>query len=119
MTMHYRDMDKEQLEDTLDHLTREIDALSRAKGTAAVQSELAMLRKKWYVVRSYLIGPETITIGATYRVDGEEGLFSVSRIEGIMAWGRWLGQDTADPGQEVAFPIGQLLSPRATRSPRS
>lgn len=117
--MHYRDMDQEQLEDMLDRLNEEIETLKRAERTPSVQSQLAILHKKWYVVRSYLIGPETITIGATYRVDGEDGLFTVKRLDGIMAWGHWLHPNTTDPAEEIAFPIGQLLSPRATRSPRS
>ena len=99
---------------TADQLQREMDKL-RDQGEAAFNtenwSEYEVLMKKWYLAKSYLIENEFIpTIGQTYHLTEEKETITVTKLEGIMAWG-YRGSN----GIEFAVPIAMLTeSPNAT-----
>jgi hypothetical protein len=67
-------------------------------------SEYEVLMKKWYLAKSYQILPFTkIEIGRTYRLAEEYDRITVSKLEGVMAWG--IRESTA---VEFAVPIAML-----------
>jgi hypothetical protein len=98
--MLYSDMTKEQLE-------REMKSLQE-RGQKAYDaenwSEYEVLMTKWYLAKSYLILPNhRIQVGRTYKLAEEYDRLTVSRIEGVMAWG--IKESTAT---EAAVPIAML-----------
>jgi hypothetical protein len=68
-------------------------------------SEYEVVMKKWYLAKSYLILPTAeIQIGRTYRLAEEYDRITVSKLEGVMAWG--IRESTT---LESAVPIAMLV----------
>lgn len=69
-------------------------------------SEYEVLMQKWYLVKSYLIQSTVqIEIGRTYRLAEEYDRITVSKLEGVMAWG--IRESTAE---EFAVPVAMLVA---------
>jgi len=100
-TMHRRYSEMPQ-----DELTRELYRLQVEMKKAEWPTQLEMLKRKFYMAKSYTLNPADYPPG-TYEVEGEQEPFDVERIEGIMAWGK-LGEEA-----ERAFPIAMLKKKRA------
>lgn len=66
-------------------------------------SEYEVMRQKWLMARSYSIR-HTSFLPGDYRVEGEERIFKLKYVNGVMAWGVW------EDGAEAAVPIAVLQS---------
>ncbi|GAB7389052.1 hypothetical protein BSNK01_28900 [Bacillaceae bacterium] len=98
----FSEMKEEELRRQLDELEREVRRLRAAGNT----SELAIVERKYYLAKSYLIDPREIVPGETYCVEGERRLFRVDYLNGVMAWGRLEGSF-----EQTAYPIAMLAKP--------
>lgn len=73
------------------------------------ESQAQLLRTKRQLAESYLIDPQTITVGIPYHIQGIQQVFIVSYLNGIMAWGTLEGSS-----EEVAYPLSALLPIRSS-----
>lgn len=90
-------MTNEELQAEIDRLAVEIERSASSEG------ERDVLRQKRLLARSYAVRGSAFPPG-TYRVEGDERLFSLKYINGVMGWGTW-----AD-GEEGAVPLAALQS---------
>lgn len=92
---------------TLEELRNEMKALQHSGQKAFDEknwSEYEIHMTKWYLAKSYEILPTApIQIGRTYRLAEEYDRFTVTGIEGIMAWG--IRESSAET---EAVPIARL-----------
>ena len=92
---------------TRDRLERELKQLQELGQKAFDEqhwSEYEVHMKKWYLAHSYLIKDTVqIQLGRTYRIAEEHDRITVTRLEGVMAWG--IRESTA---RETAVPIAML-----------
>jgi hypothetical protein len=95
-------MNKRYSEYTAEELQRELVALERMIGQESSPSQAEILRQKYYMAKSYLLENQAFPPGE-YRVEGREGKFTLERLNGVMAWGRW------NSGEEGAVPIATLI----------
>ncbi|PTM56528.1 DUF1811 family protein [Desmospora activa] len=89
-----------------EEVKREIQRLEQAKVQAQRSSqvgELAVIQRQIQFALSYLRDPAEISPGHWYRVEGEEALFQVDYLNGVMAWGTYEGSSIQE-----AVPIGIL-----------
>jgi hypothetical protein len=89
-----------------EELHREIRRLEQEEKEALRQgweSQVAILRQKVRLARSYLIDPSTVQTNAWYEVEAMPGRFFVRYLNGVMAWGHWEGSK-----EEMAYPIAAL-----------
>ena len=98
----YSEMTSEELETQLEKL--------RDQGQKAFDEqnwqEYQVLMTKWYLTKSYLIRDKAeIEIGRSYRLTEEYDQLTVSKIEGVMAWGILMSN-----GKEKAVPIAMLTT---------
>lgn len=105
MKQYSRMSDTELLLET-DHLRRE----AKRKIQEGKFHEVDVLEQQYYFAKSYLMDPKKIALDATYHVHGEAGIFKISYINGIMAWGKINNEDP-----EVAFPIARLYQPGSSQ----
>lgn len=101
MTKRFSEMSKEELD-------REIHQLEKKQQEAqqqGIESEASMYKQKKNIARSYLIDPQSIQIGEHYHIEEQEGVFVVSYVNGVMAWGHWIESD-----ERIAFPLATLKS---------
>jgi hypothetical protein len=84
-----------------DELKNEIKTLHDAIQRATMDSERAVLQQKWLLARSYLLKDHSFLAGI-YRVEGSERRFTLSNLNGVMAWGIW------EQGEQAAIPIALL-----------
>lgn len=96
----YSEMTREVLQMELDKL--------RDQGQKAFDEEnwpeYEVLMTKWYLAKSYLIRPTAnIEIGRSYRLTEEYDQLTVSKLEGVMAWGILMST-----GMEKAIPLAML-----------
>ena len=91
---------------TATQLTMEIKQLEKEEAKALHDGETSqadiLTQKKW-LARSYLVDAKMIQSGQTYQVHEENTQFTVSYLNGIMAWGYWESSK-----QLVAIPIAKL-----------
>jgi Protein of unknown function (DUF1811) len=74
-------------------------------------SEYEILMKKWYLAKSYLILDSfPVQIGQTYSLIEEPDTFTVTKVEGVMAWGK-----RRSTQREGAVPIAMLSTDPPTR----
>jgi hypothetical protein len=100
--MFYSQMSRDELLREVDRLRKEME-IRKDQG---LWNAVAVLEQKINMALSYLQKDKNdIQIGQTYRVNGYPGLFRVTRLKGVMAWGTFEN----DP-EERAFPVN-LLSP--------
>lgn len=92
-------MSPEQLKQVIAEIEREETKARKAQ----MQSQVDVLTQKKWLARSYLVDQDQLQSGRTYEVIGEDQSFTLSYLNGIMAWGKW-GQSTA----LVAVPIAKL-----------
>lgn len=96
----YSTMNKEELQAEMDKLQSQ----GKAAYDAENWSEYEVLMKKWYLAKSYLIHESiTVEIGKTYHLTEEEGTITVTKQEGVMAWGHRNGRSI-----ESAVPLAML-----------
>jgi hypothetical protein len=88
-----------ELTNTIKQLEEQLSITEKEK----LDSESAILRQKINLAKSYLIDPQTIAVGALYRVKGVDGLFQVAYLNGIYAWGTFDGKS-----EKEAFPLSLL-----------
>lgn len=98
----YSEMTREELQMELDKL--------RDQGQKAFDEEnwpeYEVLMTKWYLAKSYLIRPTAnIEIGRSYRLTEELDQLTVSKLEGVMAWGILMSN-----GREKAVPLAMLAA---------
>lgn len=87
---------------------RELQSKGQAAFDAQNWSEYEVLMKKWYLAKSYLIQDSLhVQIGKTYGLTEEEDTITITKLEGVMAWGR-----RASTGIETAVPIAMLTDVR-------
>lgn len=98
----YSNMSKIELVKETDRLRRD----AKQKVGEGKFHEVDVLEQQYYFAKSYLMEPEDIEPNTIYHVHGEAGIFRVSYINGVMAWGR-----INDEEPETAFPIGRLYRP--------
>lgn len=101
-------MEKRYSEMTVEELNHELLKLKEAsmkKHQAGFFSEAAVLEQKFYMAKSYLLNPADFVPGQAYGVTGYEGKFTITYLNGIMAWGHF-----AHSEEEVAFPIARLTN---------
>ncbi|SMO78005.1 DUF1811 family protein [Melghirimyces algeriensis] len=96
---HYSQMTHDELHEEIRNLEKEE---LRARRTS-MPFEEAVIRQKIHFAKSYLMDPDTILPGKWYEVEGEERLFQVDRLNGVMAWGRWENETHSS-----AVPIGSM-----------
>ncbi|WP_134703944.1 YfhH family protein [Ammoniphilus sp. YIM 78166] len=101
MDKRYSEMTKEEL----DYELLKLKEASMKKHQAGFFSEAAVLEQKFYMAKSYTLDPSRYLPGQAYQVTGYEGDFTISYMNGVMAWGHF-----KDSSEEVAFPIGRLTS---------
>lgn len=92
---------------TPEELQRDMNKL-RDQGQKAFDEEnwqeYQVLMTKWYLAKSYLVRDTArIEIGQTYRLTEEYDQLTISKLEGIMAWGILMSN-----GKEKAVPIAML-----------
>lgn len=92
-------MTPEQLHTLIQTLEQELTAAKQAGRT----QEVDILMQKVWIARSYLIDPQVVHPGKTYAVADATDKFTVSYLNGVMAWGQWTGTTTL-----VAIPIARL-----------
>jgi hypothetical protein len=97
----YSEMTKWELENEMESL--------REAGQRAYDdenwSEYEIHMKKWYLAKSYMLRDTlNVEIGRTYALTEEYDRITVSKLEGIMAWG--IKESTAT---ETAVPIAMLV----------
>lgn len=97
-------MSKVELVLETDYLRRE----AKRKLSEGKFHEVDVLEQQYYFAKSYLMKPEDIELDTVYHVHGEAGIFKISYINGVMAWGRINDQEP-----ETAFPIGRLYRPNS------
>lgn len=97
--MRFSQMTTIQLKKTIEQLEKEETEALRAGQT----SQANILTQKKWLARSYLVDTKTIHPGQTYAVHQENKKFTISYINGIMAWGYW---ESTTP--LVAIPIAKL-----------
>ncbi|QSO54345.1 DUF1811 family protein [Alicyclobacillus curvatus] len=96
----YSTMSKEELQAEMDSLQNQGQSAYDAENW----SEYEVLMKKWYLAKSYLIRDTiSIDIGKTYHLTEEDGSITVTKLEGVMAWGHRDGSSI-----ESAVPIAML-----------
>lgn len=93
---------------TAEQLQQEMDKL-QSNGQRAHDeerwSEYNILMTKWYLAKSYLIrGSTSIEIGSMYDLAEEYDRLTVTKVEGVMAWG--IRESTM---AEDAVPIAMLV----------
>ncbi|WDM02824.1 DUF1811 family protein [Alicyclobacillus cycloheptanicus] len=98
--LRYSDMTETQLQHEMDKL--------REQGQRAYDqqnwSEYNVLMTKWYLAKSYLIFPTVqVEIGKMYDLTEEYDRLTVTKLEGVMAWG--IRESDAS---ETAVPIAML-----------
>lgn len=98
----YGHMSDEDLVKETERLRRE----AKQKINEGLFHEVNVLEQQYYFAKSYLMRREKIKINATYHVHGEAGLFKVTRLRGVMAWGYINNEEP-----ERAFPIARLYRP--------
>ncbi|WP_199617734.1 DUF1811 family protein [Paenibacillus alkalitolerans] len=86
-----------------EQLTEELERLQREMADAQTPVETEVLRQKYYMAKAYLLKDRPFPKGL-YRVEGREETFTLERLNGIMAWGKW------ENGEEGAVPISALVS---------
>ena len=99
-------MDKRYSEMSVEELNRELLRLKEAtmkKHQAGFLSEASVLEQKFYMAKSYLLEPSSFHPGEDYHVTGQEGLFRINYLNGVMAWGTFANSD-----EEIALPISRL-----------
>lgn len=89
-------------------LTLEMDKL-HATGQQAYDAQkwsaYHVVMTKWYLAKSYLIAPTTqVEIGRMYDLAEEHDRLTVTKLEGIMAWG--IRESTA---AEDSVPLAMLV----------
>ncbi|HJV46249.1 MAG TPA: YfhH family protein [Bacillota bacterium] len=99
MEKRFSEMSKEELEQAL--IKYKEGAMK--KHQAGFFSESAILEQKFYMAKSYLLNPSTFIPGKEYQVVGYEGPFTITYLNGVMAWGTFAGSE-----EEIAFPISRL-----------
>lgn len=98
--LRFSDMTKTQLEREMDKLQTE----GQRAYDEARWSEYNVLMTKWYLAKSYLMLPATkMDIGRMYDLAEEYDRLTVTRLEGVMAWGI-----RESSGEETAIPIAML-----------
>lgn len=98
----YSEMDEKALVRETERLCKEAEK----KIKEGLFHEVNVLEQQYYLAKSYLMNPRDIEPGTVYHVHGEAGIFKVSYLNGVMAWGRMNNEE-----QERAFPIGRLYRP--------
>jgi hypothetical protein len=69
-------------------------------------SEYQVQERRFYLARSYWLGPDFVELGRIYAVEGETTLFRVEFLRGVMAFGRVVGET-----QERGILTGMLVPP--------
>ncbi|SHF13054.1 Protein of unknown function [Seinonella peptonophila] len=93
--MLYSQMNKKELENEVERLKKQLQS--------SHSHEQETLKQQYDFARSYLIKPETIEPLVWYQVENESQQFFVQYLNGIMAWGNWMGET-----QLIALPIAKL-----------
>jgi hypothetical protein len=97
----YSNMTREQLQEELDRLQK----LGQRAFDEENWSEYETLMTKWYLAKSYNLSESLdIKIGRTYRLAEEYDRLTVTKLEGVMAWG--IRESTAE---EVSVPMALLV----------
>ncbi|OUM90762.1 MAG: hypothetical protein BAA01_07220 [Bacillus thermozeamaize] len=98
-----------------DELLREVDRLRKEmeiRKDQGLWNAVAVLEQKMNMALSYLQKDhQSIQVGQTYTVKGYPGVFRVTRIKGVMAWGTFAEDESRE---ERAFPFN-LLTPHQAR----
>lgn len=95
----YGEMSQEELEEEAKRLWQDLQTFQQEER----DSDAAIAERKYYMARSYLTDPNTIQPSKVYTVEGEEGLFKVDYLNGVMAWGSFEGSS-----EKVSFAIAML-----------
>ncbi|MCL6515734.1 DUF1811 family protein [Alicyclobacillus sp.] len=99
----YSEMTKEQLE-------REMAKLQQEGQQAYDEQDwprYAVAMQKWYLAKSYLIQDQVrIELGRTYDLAEEPDRLTITRVNGVMAWGIRMSD-----GTEIAVPLAMLVPP--------
>lgn len=95
----FSEMSRDELKQLVKRLEKEKEELK----VAGMDSQAAVAEQKYRMARSYLLDPAAIRIDALYEVEGENQLFRVEYVNGVMAWGT-LGDST----EKVSYPIAML-----------
>lgn len=98
----YSDMSEDELAREAERLKREADQKVRE----GKFHEVNVLEQQYYMAKSYLMDPDDIKPHGVYHVHGEAGLFKVTFLRGVMAWGYMNNEEP-----ERAFPIARLYQP--------
>jgi hypothetical protein len=69
------------------------------------ESQLAIIRQKYFMAKSYYLGTDEYRIGGKYSVPDHDQPFTIDYFNGVFAWGRF--PDSSEP---VGFPVGMLES---------
>lgn len=86
---------------TAEELEQEMRSIREAMEQAEFPSQRAVLERKWYTAKAYTMDRSRFAPGL-YKVEGQQQLFEVAYLNGIMAWGR-MGDEP-----EASFPISML-----------
>ena len=74
-------------------------------------NEWEVLKRRYDVARSHLVEAGTVRVGGQYRVEDHEGLFTVTRVRGIMAFGYFTPPGNDPTQEEQAFLVALLHPP--------
>ncbi|WP_054951309.1 DUF1811 family protein [Numidum massiliense] len=98
----FSQMNRDELIQETERLRQEADQKLRAGRFY----EVNVLEQQYYFAKSYLVNPKHIVPGTVYHIHGEAGVFKVTYINGVMAWGYLNNEEP-----ERAFPLGRLYQP--------
>ncbi|SDW75768.1 Protein of unknown function [Marininema mesophilum] len=101
---HFSRMNRGEL---LTEIRRLQESENQARRSSMIGEE-AVIQQQIRFAKSYLTDPSSIHPGKLYKVEGEESLFLVEYLNGVMAWGNFVDRRIRE-----AVPIG-ILSPNET-----
>lgn len=72
-----------------------------------IVNEYAVLQRKIYMAKAYLLNPDDFKPNEIYEIQGDPGTyFQIEYINGVFAWGYRLGKGT----EKEALPISMLIN---------
>lgn len=90
-------MTPEELNQVIQQLSQELEQAKKSGN----DSQVAILKQKRNLARSYLVDPKSIPTNQWVEVEDDNRRFFVSYLNGVMAWGYYEQEET----MKVAIPI--------------
>jgi hypothetical protein len=91
---------------TLAELQEEMERLrlqAEEMKTAKDESQLGIIRQKYFMAKSYYLGTNEFRIGGKYSVPDHDQPFTIDYFNGVFAWGRFPHSE-----EQTGFPVGML-----------